>query len=358
ISGATYIANGSLLAGIQTFTGTIPASFAGTTFRLIFSWKSDTSVGTNPPAAIDNIRLISGASNVAATCATTFSPADGATGVNLPGTISWSGATGLPFPAFDVYFSTTQALVTANDPSVRIATGTSATSVTPPAVAASTTYYWKVVPTNVAGAATGCVVNSFTTAALSAAACPASYTPSNLSPGIALPPTLSWAASSGNPGPTYTVFFSANQALVAARDVSVRQVTGLTTNSWTPTGIIITGTTYYWMVVPTNSTGGPASCTVNSFETVAPTVYSATAQGGLWSSAATWSGGVVPPNALGHDIFIPTGSVVTVDQVISYRNYQIEGTLNWNATANAMSASGNVTIGSTGRFIPITTAGG
>lgn len=60
IAGATYIGNGSVIAGIQSFTGTIPASFAGTTFRLIFSWKNEVG-GTQPPAAIDNIRLTSAA---------------------------------------------------------------------------------------------------------------------------------------------------------------------------------------------------------------------------------------------------------------------------------------------------------
>ncbi|MEI6882285.1 MAG: hypothetical protein WCK82_13265, partial [Bacteroidota bacterium] len=58
ITGATYVGNGSLLAGIQTFSGSIPASFAGTTFRVFFSWKNETG-GSQPPAAIDNIRLTS-----------------------------------------------------------------------------------------------------------------------------------------------------------------------------------------------------------------------------------------------------------------------------------------------------------
>jgi hypothetical protein len=61
IAGATYIGNGSALAGIQSFSAAIPQSFAGTTFRLIFSWKNDGVLGTQPPAAIDNIRLTSAA---------------------------------------------------------------------------------------------------------------------------------------------------------------------------------------------------------------------------------------------------------------------------------------------------------
>ena len=59
IAGATYIGNGSPQTGVQTVTYSLPASLAGTTFRIIFSWKSDDSVGTSPPAAIDNISLVS-----------------------------------------------------------------------------------------------------------------------------------------------------------------------------------------------------------------------------------------------------------------------------------------------------------
>ena len=59
IAGATYVANTAAATGVQTLTAFLPTSLAGTTFRLIFMWKSDTSVGTQPPAAIDNISLVS-----------------------------------------------------------------------------------------------------------------------------------------------------------------------------------------------------------------------------------------------------------------------------------------------------------
>lgn len=58
IAGATFIGFGQTTAGIQTATYTLPASLAGTTFRLIFSWKNETG-GTQPPAAIDGISLTS-----------------------------------------------------------------------------------------------------------------------------------------------------------------------------------------------------------------------------------------------------------------------------------------------------------
>ena len=83
--------------------------------------------------------------------------------------------------------------------------------------------------------------------------------------------------------------------------------------------------------------------------------FTATANGGLWSSPATWVGGVTP--GAGNDITIPAGSIVTVDQVTSYRNIDVNGVLQWNGTINAMTLSGNLTINSGGRFLPYSTAG-
>jgi hypothetical protein len=63
IAGAVNVSGGSNVGcnTNNTLTVSLPASLAGTTFRLIFSWKSDTSVGGACPAAIDNISLTSSA---------------------------------------------------------------------------------------------------------------------------------------------------------------------------------------------------------------------------------------------------------------------------------------------------------
>lgn len=58
ITGATFIGFGQTTAGVQTANFFLPATLAGTTFRLIFSWKNETG-GTQPPASIDNISLMS-----------------------------------------------------------------------------------------------------------------------------------------------------------------------------------------------------------------------------------------------------------------------------------------------------------
>ena len=83
-------------------------------------------------------------------------------------------------------------------------------------------------------------------------------------------------------------------------------------------------------------------------------LITSTALGGLWSSPATWVGGVLPN---GTDVSIAAGSTVTVDQATSYRNIDINGTLQWNATTNAMTLSGNLKINSGGKFLPYITGG-
>lgn len=59
ITGATFLGFGQDSPGVQTATFSLPAALAGTTVRIIFGWKSDTSDGVNPPAAIDNISMTS-----------------------------------------------------------------------------------------------------------------------------------------------------------------------------------------------------------------------------------------------------------------------------------------------------------
>ena len=58
--GATLISfNSNPQVATTKTTAFIPKSFAGTTFRLIFVWTNNTTAGTLPPAAIDNISLTS-----------------------------------------------------------------------------------------------------------------------------------------------------------------------------------------------------------------------------------------------------------------------------------------------------------
>ena len=48
---------------MQTESINLPANFAGTKKRIVFTWRNDSSGGTQPPAAVDNIRLVIGSDN-------------------------------------------------------------------------------------------------------------------------------------------------------------------------------------------------------------------------------------------------------------------------------------------------------
>lgn len=92
---------------------------------------------------------------VAPSCATIVGPANTATGIAHQGSLVWNsvaGATG-----YDVYFGTS------STPPI-VSTNQSATNYAIPfCLEPEKTYYWKVIPKNANGAATGCSTWSFTT---------------------------------------------------------------------------------------------------------------------------------------------------------------------------------------------------
>jgi hypothetical protein len=81
------------------------------------------------------------------------SPTNSSTNQSLTPTLSWSSAANAT--SYDVYFGTTLP----ETPT----TNTSSTSYNPGTLLEGTTYYWKIVPKNSAGAPTGCSTWSFTT---------------------------------------------------------------------------------------------------------------------------------------------------------------------------------------------------
>ncbi len=145
-------------ATCNTATITIPASNAGTTKRLVFSWINDGSVGTDPAGTIDNISLIAQNPTVPS-CASALVPATGATNVSTCNPITWTAPASSgcnTATSYDIYLGTS-----ATPGFLTNVTGTSYQ----PSLNFSTTYYYKIVPRNAAGPAVGCPTLSFTTAA-------------------------------------------------------------------------------------------------------------------------------------------------------------------------------------------------
>ena len=93
-------------------------------------------------------------------CAMLTAPANAAAGVSFPSaTLSWTApTTGSAVDSYDVYLDQ-------NVNPTTLLGNTTALTYNAIALMPSTTYYWKVVPKNGSGSATGCNVYSFTTAA-------------------------------------------------------------------------------------------------------------------------------------------------------------------------------------------------
>jgi hypothetical protein len=134
-------------------------SLAGNNYYLAFSATSTSSYVSF------YVDLVSGPviTQEAPSCAAIGLPADGSSNISTSSTLTWSdgGTGGIP-AGYHLYFGTNGGGIT--DPS-NIENGTLKTSPYTPAATLSynTTYYWKVVPFNDNGSATGCSIWSFTT---------------------------------------------------------------------------------------------------------------------------------------------------------------------------------------------------
>lgn len=115
-------------------TGLDLSSFAGQTMRLVFEWTNDTSGGTQPPAAIDNINLS------IPTCKVPLNVQVTTVGSNNA-TISWTAPAPAPVGGYQIYLSTTNTAPT----SASLPTSTSAgTTATLSPLTPNTTYYFWV----------------------------------------------------------------------------------------------------------------------------------------------------------------------------------------------------------------------
>lgn len=127
-------------ANTATFNNTVQNSLTTTpalNSKITFTWNTPAAPGAVPPCAVYNF------------------PANGNTNSCLNTYLSWGSTGGVP-TGYDVYFGTAASppLVSGNQ---------TTTYYNPGALAASTTYFWKIVPKNGFGDAVGCTVFSFVT---------------------------------------------------------------------------------------------------------------------------------------------------------------------------------------------------
>ena len=210
---------------------------SGTVNKLLYS-----IVGTPPPPGPPTAPALS-------------SPANGATGVALPPTLSWGASAGAA--SYQVQVSTTSAFTTTAYDQAAL----TATSASVPALANSTVYYWRVKATNTYGTSDWSVVWSFTTGAAAPPTVPTLLSPTDGSTTVPRTATLTWNASTG--AASYRVQVSISSKFTAL----VYNQSGIAATSAIVSGLG-SRATYYWRVNATNSSGTSAWSSSRSFRTV------------------------------------------------------------------------------------------
>ena len=166
--------------------------------------------------------------------------------------VSWGGVTGAT--GYDVYFGT------ASTPPLMV-TNQSGVSYTPVGMTDNTQYFWRIAPRNAGGPITTCSTISFT--ALNVPPCATNFAPANGTTGVyALTPTiLSWATG-GGVVTGYDVYLDTLAS-------PVKLVSGNQAGTTYDPVTLLANRTYYWKIIPRNSSGPATGCTVTSFTTLA-----------------------------------------------------------------------------------------
>ena len=169
-------------------------------------------------------------------------PANGATNVNVNADLSWTctdpdGDT----LTYDIYFGTNS-----NPPLVQ--NNQSLNSYDPGTMNINTTYYWKIVAWDSAGASTSGPIWDFTTAINSPPNTPSNPNPPNGAVDVNVNADLSWTCTDPDGDPiTYDVYFGTNSNPPLVQN-------NQSLNSYDP-GILNINTTYYWKIIAWDNFG-------------------------------------------------------------------------------------------------------
>jgi hypothetical protein len=170
-------------------------------------------------------------------------PANLATGVTVPPTLTWTAAANAV--SYDVY------LGTASTPP--LVTNVTGTTYTPATLLGNTQYFWRIVAKNAGGSASS-PTWSFTDATAPPTV-PALTSPANASTNQPTDLSLSWQSATG--AVSYDVYFgTASSPPLLANTTATTYVSGGLSG-----GQLISGTQYFWRIVAKNAVGSTSSAT-------------------------------------------------------------------------------------------------
>lgn len=233
---------------------TTSASVPGLTGGTVYYWRvnATNAVGTS---AWSGAWSFTTAATPAPSPPTLGSPANGATGVSVPASLSWDASPGAESYQLQISASPDFAAL-AYDQSI------TSTSVSVAGLSANTVYYWRVNATNGGGTSDWSNTSSFTTAAIppEIPPKPTLSSPANGATGVAVPATLSWNAAAR--ATSYRVQVSKSSSF----GTRVLNRSGVTTTSTSASGLAAR-TRYYWRVRASNTGGTSGWSSVRSFIT-------------------------------------------------------------------------------------------
>jgi PKD repeat protein len=243
-----------------TFAGGSPGSSSSQNPVVTYNTEGTYNVSlTASNAAGNDVETKNGYITVVSlpSCANLASPANGTSGIPRTADLDWDAATDAT--GYILYFGT-------NNPPTNIENGTdlgNVTSYNPATLNYNTTYYWRVVPYNANGSASGCSLWSFTTEVevLPPPTCTTPVSPSSGATDVAVGTILDWntVANADN----YTLSFGTDNP-----PTNIENGTSLGNIAfYSPSANLQNNTTYYWSVTPSGSGGSASGCAVWYFTT-------------------------------------------------------------------------------------------
>ena len=235
-SGNTILAAISADGSSWTQVGSTTAAMATSVDVGLIVCSHTTSVLNT--ASFDNVTVTAGSVLSPPAAPSSPTPSNGATGVSLSPTLSWTDAGATDY---DVRFGS-------SNPPPQVSSAQSGTTFTPTSLAASTTYYWQVVAHNAAGSSNG-PVWSFVTASSQTTGVPAPWVTQDVGPvsaagsASASAGAFTLTGSGADIWGTMDAFRYVYQPLAGDGQISARVTSLQNTNTYAKAGLMLRAST-------------------------------------------------------------------------------------------------------------------
>lgn len=292
-------------------------SFANNTMRLVFEWRNGSSLGTQPPAAVDNINL---------SLVTCFSPTALTTTATTSntGSISWTAPATAPGNGYEYYYSTNNTPPTATTAASGTSTGTTTTI---NGLQPNTTYYFwvrSVCSTTDTSAWSG-VANFTTTQIPATIPYTQNFSTANDFGFVNGTQTNKWAYGSATGNTGSSIYISNNNGTANAYSTGSSSITHAYRDITVPAGTTVATFSFDWK--------GKGESTYDYMKVwLVPAAFMPTAGtaittgagriqvGGLMNQQATWQ------NYLNSNLNISSFANTTMRLVFEWKNDGSEGT--------------------------------